>query len=76
MKTLIWIAVGLLIILHQDYWQWSDARLVWGFLPRSLAYHSTLAMATACVWLLATRWCWPQHADFAETDSVEETVQE
>jgi hypothetical protein len=69
MKYLVWMLVGLLVILHQDYWQWDDATLVLGFLPRSLAYHACLSIAAAIVWLLATRYCWPESLDLAAQDA-------
>ena len=59
MKYLVWCLVALLVVLHQDFWQWDDARLVFGFLPYTLAYHAGISVVAAVVWALAIRFCWP-----------------
>ena len=59
MKYVVWCLIVLLIILHQDYWQWHDASLWFGFLPVQLGYHALISLAAAVVWWLATRYCWP-----------------
>jgi hypothetical protein len=63
MRYLVWSLVVLLVVLHQDYWQWDTATLVFGFLPYSLAYHACLSVAAAVVWLMATRYCWPRERE-------------
>ena len=63
MRYFVWMLVALLVVLHQDYWQWDDASLVFGFLPYTLAYHAGVSIAAAVVWMLATRWSWPDHLD-------------
>jgi hypothetical protein len=59
MRYLVTILLVLLVILHQDYWQWEDSSLVFGFLPRALAYHIGISLAAAAVWWLAVTYCWP-----------------
>ena len=59
MKVFIWFLVIVLIVLHQDYWQWENGTLVFGFLPYSLAYHVGISLAASVVWILATKFCWP-----------------
>ena len=34
----LYVACPVAFLLHNDFWLWSDARLVWG-LPVGLAYH-------------------------------------
>ena len=34
-----------LLILHHDWWFWTDGRLVFGFLPIGLAYHMLISIA-------------------------------
>jgi hypothetical protein len=69
MRYFIWLLVACLIVLHQDYWQWDDPRLVFGFLPYTLLYHACLSMAAAVVWWLATKFCWPTQLDSLQVDS-------
>ena len=57
-----YIILGLvlvLIVLHQDFWFWTDDRRVWGFLPIGLFYHACLSVGATLVWLLATKIAWP-----------------
>ena len=55
--ALVCLILGL-IVLHQDYWQWDNATLDFGFLPRSLTYHALISCVAATCWLAATRFCW------------------
>ncbi len=55
----VWALVVLLVIAHQDVWFWDDDRLVFGFLPITLAYHAGISVAAAGTWYLATLFCWP-----------------
>lgn len=71
MKYVVWGLVGLLLVLHQDYWQWNKADLVFGFLPYSLVYHIGISLAAAAVWLLAIKYCWPRGVDDVEHDLVD-----
>lgn len=59
-RTVIWLAVILLIILHQDFWFWDTYEpLVFGFMPIGLAYHVGISIAAAIVWFCATKYCFP-----------------
>jgi hypothetical protein len=70
MKHTLWICVALLLILHQDYWQWDNATLDFGFLPRTMTYHIGLSIIVAIFWWSATYLCWPADlaSDLAEND--------
>ena len=50
----------LLLILHQDYWFWTDRKLVMGSLPIGLFWHICISIAATLTWYLATRIAWPQ----------------
>jgi hypothetical protein len=69
MRYATWLFVCLLVVLHQDYWQWNDASLVGGLLPSALAYHAGLSILAAVVWWLVTRYSWHEEL---EVDTVEE----
>ncbi len=51
--------VLLLLILHQDNWFWTDGRLVFGFMPIGLVWHTGISIAAASTWFLATKIAWP-----------------
>jgi hypothetical protein len=70
MKYLVCSLVGLLVVLQQDYWQWDDSRLVFGFLPYTLFYQVGISIGAAAVWLLAVKFCWPSHLDAADDKDV------
>ena len=63
MKNVVWIAVIVLAIVHQDFWWWDDGSLVFGFLPVGLAYHALFSIAAALVWAGAVKWTWPSHIE-------------
>lgn len=53
----------LLIILHQDNWNWGNTNLVFGFVPVTLFYHMGISTGAAIVWYLATRIAWPDELE-------------
>lgn len=66
-RKLIWLAVGLLFILHHDFWWWDNPSLVFGFLPIGLAYHLAFSVAAGCTWFAMIKFAWPSHVEeFAE----------
>ncbi len=71
MKYLVWTLLVVLVVLHQDYWQWNDASLVFGFLPSSLVHHACISIAAALVWWLATQSCWPAGLNEIEPADVQ-----
>ncbi|MEM7391544.1 MAG: DUF3311 domain-containing protein [Verrucomicrobiota bacterium] len=72
MKKLIYILVLLMVVLHQDVWNWDKATLVFGFIPVGLAYHAGYSIAAACLWAFAIKVAWPTEleawADDEETE--------
>ena len=63
MRMVVLLLILVLLCFHQDYWQWDDARLVFGFVPYSLAYHTVLSFAAAALWLVAVQYAWPKQVD-------------
>lgn len=59
MKYFIGFMVLVLLIMHQDYWNWYNNHLVFGFLPYAIAYHCVISIAAAGVWWVAVKFCWP-----------------
>lgn len=76
MKNVVWGLVLLLIVLHQDLWNWDNDRLVLGFIPSTLAYHAGISIAASVVWLIAALTAWPAHLEdrSLETGDSEESV--
>lgn len=67
MKAFVYILVVVLLIGHNDYWNWHRAEpLVFGFIPVGLAYHASISLAAGLVWFMATRFCWPPEVDETE----------
>ena len=61
MKTAVTCCfVILLLILHQDYWQWERNDIVFGFLPYTMAYNIGISVATALLWVVVCAFLWPE----------------
>ena len=61
-SKLVLLAVVLLGLLHQDFWLWSDASRLLGFIPSGLAYHVGFSIVTAGLWIVVVRTAWPSEA--------------
>lgn len=69
MKWLLLLLTVVLIVLHQDFWNWSkvDPRL-FGFLPVGLWYHAAYCIAAAVLLALFDKFAWPKHLESAERE--------
>jgi hypothetical protein len=62
-KVVLHSALAVMAALHQDFWFWRDATLVFGLLPVGLFYHACYTVGAALLmWLLAQH-CWPSHLE-------------
>lgn len=68
----IWIIFVLLFFLHQDFWNWDNRGLVFGFLPVGLAYHAAFSLAAALLWASAVKWAWPSDVEAWADESNDE----
>ena len=68
MTKIIWLLVAILIIFHQDFWNWENDSIVYG-LPIGLTYHIGLSLAAAAVWWIACLVAWPD--ELKETELAE-----
>ncbi|MDA8745886.1 DUF3311 domain-containing protein [Rubripirellula amarantea] len=66
MKQVVWILIVALLILHQDFWYWTDGHLVFGFMPIGLFYHACISLAAGITWWMATEFCWPAELEGTE----------
>ena len=72
-RNIIWLAVILLVILHQDFWFWDTYEpLVFGFMPIGFAYHIGISIAASIVWFFATKFCFPVEAQEAKAEGDQE----
>lgn len=71
MSKVVWILALVLLILHQDFWFWEDSSLVFGFLPKGLAYHALYSILAASLWIAAIKFAWPHHLEALAEDEPE-----
>ena len=60
MRKLVLVFGIVLFVLHQDFWNWTNDRLIFGFVPIGLAYHALYSIAAAMLWAYAIRVAWPE----------------
>ena len=69
-RRLLYAALALLLVLHQDLWLWDDPRIVLG-LPVGLTYHVVYCLVAALLLGIAVMFAWPEDLvaqDDPETD--------
>lgn len=72
-KTPVLIVFVILMILHQDFWNWGNSDLVFGFMPVGLAYHAAYSIVVALFWALVIRFAWPSDIEeWADGKDLEE----
>ena len=59
MRHVIWVLVVLLLVVRQDFWNWTNTELLFGVLPGSLFSQACISLSAACVWWLAVTYAWP-----------------
>jgi hypothetical protein len=59
MKKLLYLAIPVLYLLHQDFWFWKDRTLVMGFVPIGFFYHILYCLAASALLLALIRFAWP-----------------
>lgn len=62
-RYIITALVILLIVLHQDNWNWDSTNLIFGLMPVALFWHICISIAAAFVWYLATKIAWPEELE-------------
>ncbi len=61
-KWFVIVAILILLIAHQDYWQWERNDLILGFVPYNMAYHIGVSVVTAVVWIIVCFCFWPEQS--------------
>jgi len=59
MKIILYVMVIVLALFHQDFWNFDNNTLVFGFLPTGLAYHAAYTIFAVILWLLFIKFAWP-----------------
>lgn len=54
--------------LHQDFWNWKDGELVFGILPKGLAYHAAYSFLAAAMMAILVNVAWPSHLENVEPE--------
>jgi hypothetical protein len=74
MKYVIAVLVGMVILLHQDVWNWTNKTLLFGYLPLGLAYHGAYSITAALTMALLVKFLWPAHLDEEESYTLPENA--
>lgn len=69
MKYVVWGLILFLVVIHQDIWNWNNDRLVFGFVPITLAFHAGISIAASVVWLIAATMAWPIDLESSDLES-------
>jgi hypothetical protein len=65
-KLLLLLAVLVVYVLHQDFWNWKQSDpLIFGFLPIGLAYHAAYSILASILMALLVKFAWPHHLESA-----------
>ncbi len=71
MKIFWGLFLGLLV-LHQDFWNWSSEEISLLGMPVGLFYHALFSIACSILGAWAVRWAWPKEwEEYAEQRSDE-----
>ena len=62
-RLILYFALLVMAALHQDFWNWRDASLVFGFLPVGIAYHAAYTIIAALLMWLLAKFAWPAHLE-------------
>ncbi len=67
MRILLYTALAILFLLHNDLWLWNDGSLLLG-LPSGLTYHLLYCVATTALMALMVRYAWPADPSTGSTE--------
>ena len=61
-KWLLYSALFVLYLLHNDLWLWNDASLIFG-IPIGLLYHITFCLVASSLFISIVKNIWPAHLE-------------
>jgi Protein of unknown function (DUF3311) len=62
-KTLVYLAVPVLYVLHQDWWWWTDKETRLLGMPIGLTYHVLFCVAASILMASLVWLAWPAHLE-------------
>ena len=69
-KLLLTVLVLGVYLLHQDFWNWKEARpLIFGFLPIGLAYHAAYSIVASILMAVLVKFAWPAHLENTQPEN-------
>jgi hypothetical protein len=71
-KLLLFLLIAGVYVLHQDYWNWKNSSVVFGFLPVGLAYHAAYSVLAAIMMAILVKCAWPEHLEETEPEDSAE----
>ena len=70
-RALLYWALGLVYLLHNDWWLWSVNRRFLG-LPAGLAYHLFYCLVVVLCMALLVKYAWPRGIGMAPNEDIDE----
>lgn len=70
-KLVLGSLVLAVFLLHQDFWNWRNSDLMFGFLPVGLAYHAAYSILSAVLMWVLVKCAWPKQLEELESGSEE-----
>jgi hypothetical protein len=71
MKALALIAMAsVMFTLHQDFWNWGNKTLVFGYVPSGLFYHACYSIVCAVMMVFFVKYAWPHDLE-AESEKLD-----
>ncbi len=68
-KLILFLLIAGIYVLHQDYWNWKNAGLIFGFLPAGLAYHAAYSLACSALMVVLVLTAWPSHLENVQPEN-------
>ncbi|HYG74634.1 MAG TPA: hypothetical protein VEK08_06490 [Planctomycetota bacterium] len=54
-----------LFVLHQDFWNWKNTTLIFGYIPVGLFYHGCYSALCAVMMVFFVKYAWPHELEEA-----------
>jgi Protein of unknown function (DUF3311) len=71
-KFLLGLMIAVVYLLHQDFWNWTNGSLAFGFLPAGLAYHAGYSLLASAMMAILVQCAWPAHLEKTKPEKDEQ----